>query len=315
MLNAFAAISPLFLLIGLGYLAVRTGYLQPAWRAALGGFVLRVALPVLLFRSVMRNPVSETLDGPFLAAFTAGSLAVLALGWLWMRLVRRQSLETAAIAALGMCCSNSSFVGFPVAAQFIGDTAAIALSLAAMVENAIVIPICLALAESASARHVPFHRALGQGLLRLRSNPLIIATVTGLLFNLMQLQLPDMAAKAIDLLANASAPVALIYVGGILVGPPIQSMLRDAAEIGFGKLVLHPLLVAAAVVAFGPEDPVLAGAAVLFAASPMVSIYPILGSQHRREQACAAALLIASVAYFVTINLVLGLLREGWLRA
>jgi predicted permease len=312
MINALAIVSQIFLLIGFGYLAVRIGYLSANWLAALGGFVLRVSLPALLFRSLAQHEITVA-SGAYLGAYAAGSLLLLALACVWLRAVRKQPWETAAISAMGMCCSNSAFIGYPVASQVVGAAAAVALSLCAVVENTIVIPVSLALADSASARHEPFLHALGRALLRLRSNPLIIGTAAGVAFSLLHLHLPLPVAKAVDLAAAAAVPVALISVGGMLVGRHLGSMLRDAAEIAVGKLVFHPCLIAVAFLAIGPGDMAMRRAAVVFAASPMMSIYPILGSLHQREQACAAALLGTTLAYFLTIGPVLWVVQSRWL--
>jgi len=312
MINALAIVSQIFLLIGFGYLAVRIGYLSSTWLAALGGFVLRVALPALLFRSLAQHEITAD-SGAYIGAYAAGSLLLLALACVWLRLIRRQPWETAAISAMGMCCANSAFIGYPVASQLVGASAAVALSLCAVVENTLVIPISLALADSASARHEPFLHALGRALLRLRSNPLIIGTAAGMAFSLLHLHLPMPASKAIDLIAAAAVPVALISVGGMLVGQHLGSTLRDSAEIAVGKLVFHPCLIAAAFLLFGPGDLNMRRAAVAIAASPMLSIYPILGSLHQRGKACAAALLCTTVAYFLTIGPVLGLVQSPWL--
>jgi predicted permease len=312
MTNALAIVSQIFLLIGFGYLAVRLGYLSANWLPALGGFVLRVALPALLFRSLAQHEITAA-SGAYVGAYAAGSLLLLALACVWLRVVRKQPWETAAISAMGMSCANSAFIGYSVASQVVGASAAVALSLCAVVENTMVIPISLALADSASARHEPFLHALGRALLRLRSNPLIIGTAAGMVFNLLHLHLPPPAAKAVDLVAGAAVPVALISVGGMLVGPRLGSVLRDVAEIAVGKLVLHPGLIAIAFLLIGPSDLTMRRAAVIIAASPMLSIYPILGSLHQREKACAAALLGATLAYFLTIGLVLWAVQSPWL--
>jgi len=47
-----------------------------------------------------------------------------------------------------------------------------------------------------------------------------------------------------------------------------------------------------------PNDPTLRPAAVVFAATPMLSIYPILAQKYGFEEMCAAALLLATVLLF-----------------
>jgi predicted permease len=60
-----------------------------------------------------------------------------------------------------------------------------------------------------------------------------------------------------------------------------------------------------------PDDPELRAAAVIFAATPMLSIYPILAQKYGFEEMCAAALLLATVLSFGTISLVLWIISHG----
>jgi len=81
-----------------------------------------------------------------------------------------------------------------------------------------------------------------------------------------------------------------------------------------GKLVLHPLCVLALVWLMPPQEPALRAAAVLFAAMPMMSIYPVLAQRHGHDRFCAAALLAATVVSFVTISVLIAALPGAWLR-
>ena len=62
-----------------------------------------------------------------------------------------------------------------------------------------------------------------------------------------------------------------------------------------------------------PATPELRAAALLFAAMPMMSIYPMLAQRYGHERLSAAALLAATVASFFTISLLIALLPAGWL--
>lgn len=309
MLEIFGVAAPVFVIIAVGFGAVRSGLVPAGWLTALGGFVVRLALPVLLFKSLSQRSLAEVMNLRYLAAYALGALATLALGLLWARLLRRQPLERSALMALGMACANSGYVGYPIALQVIGPVATVALALAMVVENLLMIPLCLALADSGGAAHEPFHRSFGRALARLRHNPIIIAMVAGLAFTISGLALPVPLARAVDMVAAASAPVALFYIGGILVGLPLRGMFADMGAVTFGKLVLHPLMVFAALLLLGPVDPLLATGAVLLACAPMPSVYPIFGQKHGMQGFCAATLVVGTVISFPTISAAIWLLR------
>jgi predicted permease len=91
-------------------------------------------------------------------------------------------------------------------------------------------------------------------------------------------------------------------------------MRRDVSAIALGKLLLHPLAVGLMMWLMPPDDPTLRAAAVVFAGTPMLSIYPILAQKYGFEDMCAAALLVATVLSFVSMSVILWLLGPvlGW---
>lgn len=310
MLDVLAIIAPIFLLVGLGFSAVRGGWFASAGLVPLGGFVIRFSLPALLFNALSRRSFAEVLNLRYLAAYAAGSLLALAGGLAWAMLVKRERLTAGAITAMGMCCANSAFVGFPVALQVVGPEASVALALTMMVENLLMIPLCLALADTGADKGHHFGRALGGALASLPRNPIIVSIALGFAFAMVQWRLPAPLGKSIDLLAGAAAAVSLFYVGGMLSGLSLRSMAVDASAVSVGKLVLHPLGVTAALWLFGPVQPGLAASAVLMAGGPMLGVYAIFGQKHGQQQRCAARMLVATSASFFTMALLIGLLHR-----
>ncbi len=153
-------------------------------------------------------------------------------------------------------------------------------------------------------------RALRDTAARLLRSPLILAIAVGVLLSSLGLKPPAALGRAIDLLAAASASVALFTVGGLLHGSSVRGLAAPLSLIVVGKLVLHPLAVALALQLFPVADPSLATAAVLMAAVPMVAIYPVLGQRFGQQRLCAAALLTSVLAAVVTVNVALVLLRH-----
>jgi len=57
-------------------------------------------------------------------------------------------------------------------------------------------------------------------------------------------------------------------------------------------------------------DPELRTAAVLFAAMPMLGIYPLLAQKHGHDEITAAALLVTTVGSFFTLSALLWALKH-----
>lgn len=308
MIEVLAITAPIYLLIGLGYAAVRARLFEIAELRVLGRFVLTFSLPALLFDAVSRRRLEEVLDPVYLGAYAAASLAVLFGGMAWARWRRGAPMSLAALQGLGMCSSNSGYVGYPVLQQLLGPAAGSVLALTMLVENLIVIPLGLALADAGG--HGSVRRALWQGLAGLWRNPLVVAIALGLVFALLGLQLPQPAQRTVSILAAASAPVALFVIGGTLVGLRLDGVRGDLLRVVVGKLVLHPAAVLGMLWLLPPLPAHLHLGAVVLAAMPMMGIYPVLAQKYHHERFCAAALLAATVASFFTLSAGLWWLRQ-----
>jgi malonate transporter len=288
--------SPIFLLIALGFLAARNGFFGPTEVQAIGGFVLRFAMPALIFKSLSSRPIAEIADARYLAAYAGASLVCFVLVY---ALFSREDGARPAMRALGGSSPNSGFVGFPTATLFVGPKAALALALCMIVENVITIPLGLALAERRAGEHTL--RVSGIAL-RLVRNPLLIAIVAGAIASLVGLALPTPLARAVDMLAAAAPAAALLAIGGSLVGLNVGGALKDMAPVAAAKLLLHPLALGIAFHFAGNLDPDVRRAMLVMASSPVFSIYPLICRSYGEEQTGAAILLLETALAFLTMS-------------
>ncbi|MEO8487456.1 MAG: AEC family transporter [Betaproteobacteria bacterium] len=308
MLDVLAITGPIYLIIAIGYAASRRRIFAADELRVLGRFVLAFALPALLFNALAQREVRDILDGGYVAAYAGGALVIVLGAYAWQRFVRGRDAPTSAFVGMGMGFPNLAFVGYPIVLQFLGPPAAVALGLSLLVDNLLVLPLVLALAESGAGGGRRWHRVLAHSLGRVAFNPIVLAIVAGFAVAFAGVRLPQPITRSIDLFAQASTAVALFVIGGTLVGLEVRSLARDVIAIALGKLVAHPLAVAGILALLPRVDPTLRIACIAFAAMPMVSVYPILAQRYRLEGLCAAALLVTTVASFVTINVALWLL-------
>jgi malonate transporter len=315
MLQTLAITGPIYLVIALGFLAGHYGVLSKPDMRVLGTYVVRFALPALVFTALSQRPVSEVMNGRYILGYAIGSLLVMmaAFGWGWRW--QGKSFTLSALCGLGFSSSNSGFIGYPIAILVAGPTsAAVGLAMCMLVENLLMIPLTLIMADSGRAAGGKWHRILMQSFNQLSRNPVILAILGGFAVSLTGLTISGVLARSINMLATSSAAVSLFVIGGTLVGLKTKGMRRDVTAIAMGKLLLHPLAVGLMMWFLPPDEPTLRAAAVVFAATPMLSIYPILAQKYGFEDMCAAALLLATVLSFVTISAILWLLGPvlGW---
>ena len=311
MFEILAITIPIYVAIALGYALTRWGIFPKSDMRAFGTFVVKVAMPALLFNALSQRKVSDILNADYVIAYALASLITLALGIVWALRVGRHSRSMSSCFAMGMSCPNSGFVGYPIILLSLGPIAGVTLALNMIVENLLIIPLLLAWAETGQGQQ-RWHQIVVQTLKGMLSNPMIWGIVLGFLFSWFEVQLPASLSRTVTLFAQASAALSLFVIGGSLVGLPVKGMGSNVAQIAMGKLLVHPLVMTFVLWWILPiQDPVLRTAALLTCAMPMFGIYPSLTQKHGHDGLSAAALLVTTMASFVSLNALLWWLKQS----
>ncbi|WP_432473556.1 AEC family transporter [Amphritea sp. HPY] len=302
--------SPTFILIAMGYMTVRAGFLQKENVKTLGWFVVNFGLPAALFSSLSSRSFQDVLHFDYLLIFGLGSLLSFSVLF-FIAKIRSKPLTECAIFGLGGSLSNSLMIGFPIIMQLFGDAALVPFALTLIIENLIILPLALALADTGQHESSSFFRALFKSLPQLLRNPIIVSIVLGLLVAATDTHPPGFVVKVVDMLGLTVGGLALFTIGGTLVGLKSKGMLSDISSIVFGKLVIHPLSVLLMVLIFPPMQPLFQNVAIILACMPMFSIYGVIGIRYNLAGLCSAVLLPATLIAFITINLEIWLLGVG----
>ncbi|WP_339718484.1 AEC family transporter [Marinomonas primoryensis] len=310
MLTIIAITTPIFIMIMLGYFAVRSSLVPSVTISGMAKIVMYFTLPALIFSTLARMEFNEVIVPTYLATYAIGSVLTMLIGVFISLKVMNRSLIESTLKGVGMANSNSAFFAYPVMLLAFNNPPTAAFAMSLIIENILILPITFVILEVCSSR--------GQGLKptymfytvvkRLIKNPLILAVSGGVLASTFHLELPAVIDRVLVMLSGASATLALIVLGGSLVGTSLTGNAKDICFVTTGKLVLHPLMIAV-VALFMPEmDRNLLLGGILIAAVPMMSIYPIIGSQYGYRSLCASILLITTLASFVTLAIILSLM-------
>lgn len=313
MQTVIAITLPIFLVVGLGFGTTRAGLFSAPDMRIFGRFVISIALPALLFNALAKRDVAEVFDPVFMGIYAAASLLVMAIALIWFRRLRGMALDRAAICVMGAACSNSGYMAFPVLLLAFPALAPKVLAMSLMVENLLMIPVMLTLIAIGRGERAGVGAMIWGIARNLIRRPLILGMIAGLAWSILQLPIPEAMDRALGMISTAAVGLALFVLGGSLAGIALRGNMALAAQISFGKLVLHPamgLLVLALVAAVG--GPVLAPdlrACLLIAcAVPMLGVYPIFAQEVDMEGLASLAMLGTTVMSFFTLSLALALL-------
>ena len=230
-MNYAELLAPDFSLILLGFLLCRyTALNRAVWEQA-EKLVFFVFFPVLLFHSIVKSPLDLSatsgliMGGLTLAASGIAMTYVLPyLPWLGARLDRR---EHAACAQIGF--RFNSFIALAMAERLAGPEGLLLI--------AVLIGVCVPIFNMAAiwpmARHSQTN--FGRELLR---NPFIIATVSGLLANLMGFHIPSWLEPSVSRIGAGSLALGLMAAGA---GMRLGSM-KEAKALSVAVLLIKHML-------------------------------------------------------------------------
>ncbi|GAB2587653.1 AEC family transporter [Nitrincola alkalisediminis] len=219
MFAIMATTAPIFILISLGYMAVKTKLVPVEAVQGMSKIVLFFTLPALIFSTLARMEFDEVIIPLFLTTYAGGSLLALGLGLMITRYVFKKNLTESGLKALGISNSNSAFFGYPVMLLAFEHPPTAAFAMALIIENMLIIPIALFILELSVARRqdVSPLRTFFSVIWRLLKHPLVLAVIGGVLASTLHLDLPEVMDRVLNMLSGASATLALIVLGGELV--------------------------------------------------------------------------------------------------
>lgn len=264
MAGVLEVVAPVFALIALGYGAARWRLLDAAAFSGLALFVFGLAAPALLFSGGTRP--HEGGAGAALAIML-GSLIVYGLTLLGGRRLLGMTLPDAALFALACVFGNSVMMGIPIIVAAYGQPGVAPLLAILGVQTVVLLGLATIVTEVGLAAAAPWGRVLRATVAGVARNPVLLAVLAAMVWNLFGLPVPDVARRTLDLLGAASPPVALFCLGGSLFGLSAAALWRETAMIAAVKLLAMPALVwlLARLLGLGPVE---TAVAVTMAALP-----------------------------------------------
>lgn len=304
MLNILSITGPIYLSILLGFLATRQGIFSKSELQIFGKFVLKFALPALVFSSLAQRPFTEIFNVTYLMTYLLASLFTLVVGYFVSIYMLKETRQASTFNAMGVSCANSGFIGFPILLLIAPDIAGVAFALHVIVENLVMIPLILIMAERNNSTEKV---TLGKTLRGLAKNPLMIALVAGTCVSMLEIPMPQAITRTVDLFSKTSGALSLFIIGGTLTGLSISGMKHKIFPVVLGKLVLHPVAVIVVMwilmsVGFPALEPDLHRAIVISAAIPMMGTYTILAQAYGQDKTASAIMLAATMLSFFTLS-------------
>ena len=278
--------------IAVGYIAACCGLGDESTSSALSRTAFFITNPALLFTVVLTSDLSVVFSAYLpLAVVAAGVTALLyvAASRIWFR----RPLAETAVGAMAGSYVNANNIGIPITLYALGDATPVAPVL--LFQLLLYAPLVLALLDLSKAGRFAPVLMLTQPF----RNPMIIASLLGVILATFHVQLPAPVMAPLTLLGGAAIPVVLLAFGMSLQGTKILRTRGHMAEILTAAALKSAVMPAVAFIVgrfiFNLEHHMLQGV-VLMAALPSAPNVFLIASKYERGMAVARESTLLSTA-------------------
>ena len=304
---SFNVIAPLFFLMVIGYaIANYTDLADKDLLKKANSLVFKVFLPCMLFKNIYQSNIREQMQGG-LCFFAAGSLLLLfvLLCLIVPKVVKKENQQGVVIQ--GIFRSNYVIFGVAVVENMYGS----ANTVTAAILSAVLVPMynflaVIALSFFGGKRERDFKKVL-VGILK---NPLIIASVLGIIASLLGFKLPKAADPTLNDLAKLATPIAFLILGGDFDFSKVRGNLKIAGGVVAVKMVILPLIFIPMVVAMGYRNSDLLAALLAYQTPVAVSSYIMAQQAGADEQLAGQLVVFSSAVSIFTLFVTIFILRQ-----
>ncbi|MBI1619354.1 AEC family transporter [Aquamicrobium zhengzhouense] len=270
MLELAEIIAFVFGIVALGYIAGWTGLLRLTTGDALTEFAVAVALPALLFRTMISIDLKGAMPWAIWGAYFSVIPIIWIMGHLTITRFFGRERPVGVVGGIASSFSNMLLLGFPLLTNVYGQAGLDVLSLLISIHLPIMLAASIITFEWARGGDVASISAAGiarEFFRKLLSNPLIIGILCGIAWRASGLPLPSLGTRFVDAFAGIAGTIALFGMGMGLRKYGVGGNVKPALATAALKLIAMPALALGTAWLAG-LPPVTAQVVVIVAAMP-----------------------------------------------
>ncbi len=286
----------MFLYLLIGYFLFRKKLIGISGSADIGRMLLHIVMPAAILKAYMTSYTSERLIGLILS-FLAALLALLLAIFISRIFFKKEQ----AIERFGAAFSNAGFIGIPLVQMTLGEEAVFYISSFVALLN--ILQWTYGVFILTGDRNTFSFQ-------KLRTNPVILSFLGGLLLFFLPVRLPDLLTGMIGSLAAMNGPLAMIVLGTYLAQVSPGSLFKErlAYRSSFVRLILIPVLTIILLGFFPAEYHTLKLAVLIAASAPIGSNVAIFAQLYGQDYTRAVKeVCLSTLLCMITLPLITGL--------
>lgn len=303
------ALLPIYVGLLIGYVAGKRGMVDNQNVKTINVMLMTFMVPLTMFIAIARTPRDVIIPNLTLILVIGVSMLILYLASLWIQQkVFKLSLAEGVVQSLTIAFPNYASIGIPLTLPLFGDQAALLVAIAIAAGSIFVTPIALAqlaMGTSAPDEEVSVKKEFIKGLIGAVKTPVFFLPVIGLIWAIIGIPMPELAATAFQPITMATGGVGLFLTGLLLSAQKIKINTNVSVSTLLSN-VIQPLMTFGIAVLIGINHQAVVQAVILMAI-PSAFFGLVFGATvNVRPAVSGATLLVSSLIGIITISVFLG---------
>lgn len=210
MIQVLTVIAPLFLIIFASALLQYFKKMGDNWSTVLNDFALKIGLPVLIFSALSKVPFSFSAESGLILSNSAFIVISLILAFGIGKILR---LEKQMFRTLWICFifGNTAYLGIPILIQVSGEKIISTATLIVAMYLFWLFTIGIGYLDYSTEKN---KKDVAQNMVKnLFTNPLLLSVILGIVIGSLQITLPAILIKSLDMITASVTPTVLIVIG------------------------------------------------------------------------------------------------------
>ena len=284
----------LFTLMLVGIILKKKGLIDDKTKKTLSDLLINFILPCNIIHSFLEKiEMTASFWKNCIYAFIISLIVQIFATYISKLLFIKYPKEKKSVMSYGIICSNSSFVGLPVAEALYGGIGVLYTSIAQIPLRFTMWTAGLALFTNVSKK---------DAFKKLIVHPCIVSIFIGFLLMILPIELPVFLNNSITSVSKCTIPMSMIVIGSILADADIKSLFsKPILYYTFLRLIAFPLL-ALGVLSLFNVDKLVVSIIVLMCGLPAGSTTSILAEKYDCDSLFASQIVFVSTLFsMVTI--------------
>jgi predicted permease len=306
-LDVISVTIPIFSIIAIGYLFRRKGVIRETAVPALNKVAYYLGLTTLVFTSIVKYDLKEIFNIGIVKTIYVAFAIFIVIVFFTIYFLKINNKTKGAMAVSSFRC-NMAFIGIPIIISAFGDLAAAktAIIIAFMTPVNVIFAIIFfkVLGEDENKKNY------GRFLLDFIKDPILIASVLGMLFSYFRVKIPGSIMNLLNILAGLAVPLALLTIGASFRFSHIRKNLKLLIPVAVLKLIVEPSIAYfIGRYLFKIEAVNISIIVILFAMPLAVAAY-IMGKEYGSDSDfLSSSLIISTVSSAITLTVWLFLMK------